>query len=96
MKKIDITEKLSFDKKPVLVIKDKELEVDNSAMTVLKIMGMIGNDEPSPKDIGEAYEILFSPKDRKKLDALNLGFTDLIAVIQAAVSLITGETSEGE
>lgn len=88
MKRLDITEKLSFDKKPILVIKDKEVEVDNSAMTVLKIMGLMG-DDPTPKDITEAYELLFDTKGRKVIEGLKLDFNGLVTVIQSAITLIT-------
>ena len=37
-RKIDITDKLTFDGNPVLVIKGKELEVNADAPTMLKVM----------------------------------------------------------
>ena len=40
-KKIDITEKLSFEENPRLVVKGKELEVNADAATVLEIMGIL-------------------------------------------------------
>ena len=88
MKRLDITEKLSFDKKPVLVIKDKEIEVDNSAVTVLKIMALMG-DDPTPQDITEAYSLLFDAKGRKVIEGLKLDFNGLVTVIRSAISLIT-------
>lgn len=88
MKRLDITEKLSFDKKPVLVIKDKEIEVDNSAVTVLKIMALMG-DDPTPQDITEAYSLLFDAKGRKVIEGMKLDFNGLVTVIRSAISLIT-------
>ena len=35
---IDITEKLNFDEKPKIKIKDKTFEVNDSAVTMLKIL----------------------------------------------------------
>ena len=37
---VDITEKLNFDKNPVLKVKDVTIEVNSDAATVLKIMGL--------------------------------------------------------
>ncbi len=42
---VDITDKLQFEENPKLVIKDKELEVNADAATVLKIMGILGDGE---------------------------------------------------
>ena len=41
MKVIDITEKLNFAEKPKIIIKDTEITVNNSAVTILKIMPKI-------------------------------------------------------
>ena len=38
-RKVDITDKLTFDGNPFLVIKGKELEVNADAPTMLKVMG---------------------------------------------------------
>lgn len=43
---VDITDKLSFDENPKLVIKGKELEVNADAPTMLKVMGLLRNDDP--------------------------------------------------
>ena len=42
---INITDKLSFDKNPVIVIRDTEIPVNDDAVTMLKIMDMLGDDE---------------------------------------------------
>lgn len=96
MRKLDITEKLSFNEKPVLVIKEKEIEVDDSAPVVLKIMGMMG-DDPTTDDIIEAYELLFDAKARKVIDGMKLNFKSLATVIRSAITLITDDGEpEGE
>ena len=92
-RKIDITDKLTFDGNPVLVIKGKELEVNADAPTMLKVMGLVGGN-PSPKEIVEIYDAMFPEKARKELDKLKLTFDDLVTVINTAVSLITGENFE--
>lgn len=40
-RKVDITEKLSFEGNPYLVIKGHELEVNADAASVLRVMGII-------------------------------------------------------
>lgn len=92
-RKIDITDKLTFDENPVLVIKGKELEVNADAPTVLKVMGLVGGNS-GPKEIVATYDLMFPEKARKELDKLKLTFGDLVTVINTAVSLITGEDSE--
>lgn len=92
-RKIDITDKLTFEGNPVLVIKGKELEVNADAPTMLKVMGLVGGN-PGPKEIVAMYDLMFQEKTRKELDKLKLTFDDLVTVINAAVSLITGEDSE--
>ena len=95
-RKVDITDKLTFDGNPFLVIKGKELEVNADAPTVLKVMGVVGGN-PGPKEIVATYDLMFPEKARKELDKMKLTFDDLVTVINAAVSLITGEeTEQGE
>ena len=92
-RKIDITDKLTFEGNPMLVIKGKELEVNADAPTMLKVMGLVGGN-PGPKEIVAMYDLMFTEKARKELDKLKLTFDDLVTVINEAVSLITGEDSE--
>lgn len=98
MKKVDITEKLSFEGNPALIIKGKALEVSADAPTMLKVMGLVSGDEPGAKEILEAYEMMFPEKSKKELEKLKLGFKDLIIVVQEAIQLISGVegTAEGE
>lgn len=90
---VDITDKLSFDGNPSLVIKGKTLEVNADAPTMLKVMGLVDNDNPGPKEIADMYEMMFPEKSKKEIEKLKLGFNDLIVVVEAAVGLIIGENS---
>ena len=47
-----------------------------------------------PKEIIAMYDLMFPDKSRKELDKMKLCFEDLVTVINAAVSLITGEESD--
>ena len=50
-KMIDITEKLTFEGNPSLLIKGKKLEVNADAPTMLKVMGLMGSDDPGVSEI---------------------------------------------
>ena len=90
-KKVDITEKLSFEGNPCLIVKGEELEVNSDAPTMLKVMGLMTED-PGVNEMLNAYNLLFSEDSRKQ------NFNDLITIIQEAVGLITdtGDDRTGE
>lgn len=92
-KTIDITDKLSFDKNPKLVIKGESIEVNADARTMLEIMGIFTNKNEAEGTI-EAYEKMFSEKDRKKIDKMHLSFKDFQVLIDVAMNLIRGESDE--
>lgn len=96
-KVIDITEKLTFEGNPSLMIKGKKLEVNSDAPTMLKVMGIMGANDPGINEILETYEMMFPEKSKKEIEKLSLNFSDLIVVVQEAIGLITGEdVSQGE
>ncbi|WP_455903629.1 hypothetical protein [Clostridium sp.] len=93
---VDITDKLSFDENPTLVVEGKKLEVNADAPTLLKVMSLLGNKEPGIDEILEAYNLIFSEKAKKGIEALKPSFGDMVIIIQEAVSLVTGGVSQGE
>lgn len=93
-KVVNITEKLTFEENPRLVIKGKELEVNADAPTMLKVMGLMGSTDPGIHEILETYDLMFPEKSKKEIEKLKLGFKDLIVVVQEAVQLIIGEDDE--
>lgn len=95
-KVVDITEKLSFDGNPYLMIKDKKLEVNADAPTMLKVMDVLSVGEPGPKEIMEMIDLMIPEESQKTLEELHLSFNDLVIVVQEAVSLITGDVAQGE
>lgn len=94
-KVVDITEKLSFDDNPKLVIKGKEFEVNSDATTVLQMMGDFSNKSEIDASLS-AYERMFSEEDRKKIEAMNIPFKDLMTIIEAGMNLVMGEENQGE
>lgn len=96
-KRRDITDKLSFDGNPYLVIKGKDIEVNADAPTVLKAMGIFTSEDTSGEDIVKIYDLIFPEESKKKLEALKPSFNDLIVIVEEAVTLITEEeTATGE
>ena len=96
-KVIDITEKLTFDGNPSLVIKGKKLEVNADAPTMLKVMGLMGTGNPGLNETLKTYDLMFPEKSQKEMEKLKLNFQDLTVVIQEAIGLITGEdVGQGE
>lgn len=91
---VDITEKLNFEEKPSLVIKEKKIEINDDAATVLKLLGKAGEADSNPAVIGEMAEMLFTETGKKNLDSLHLNMKDYGTVIEHAMSLILGEDEE--
>ena len=97
-KVVDITEKLSFDENPYLLIKGQKIEVDASAETVLKLMGKFSQENSqSPKFVGEMYKLIFPEKSRKQIEKMKLQFNDFQILVNAAIELIVdGDEEQGE
>lgn len=96
-KVVDITDKLTFDGNPSLVIKGKKLEVNADAPTMLKIMNLMTNEGVEIEQIGDAYELVFPEKSRNVIDGMKLSIDDWTTVIMEAMELIMGEDgSRGE
>ena len=97
MRKKDITEKLTFDGNPALVIKGEVLEVNADAPTMLKIMGIMGEGAPGAGEILEAYELLFPEETKQTIEGMKLSFSDLTTVIREGIKLVAGEENgQGE
>jgi len=97
-KTIDITDKLSFEGNPKLIVRDIEIEVNTDAPTVLKFMKLINDEESSESStMLKTYELLFSKENREKIESLNLDFSDFMIVVKSAMSFINGNSDkEGE
>ena len=89
-RKVDITEKLSFDQNPRLVVRERELEVNADAATVLKIMGVLGDGVGTPKQVADMYDLLFTDEAKKEIENLKLKFSDFQILVENAIALITG------
>lgn len=94
---VNITDKLDFEGNPKLQIKEEILEVNADATTVLKIMGIVGKDgKAGALEVTKMYELLFTEKDRRKIDKMKLQFKDFQTLVYSAIDLVTGEEEPGE
>lgn len=95
-KVVDITDKLSFDDNPKLMIRGKEIEVATDAPTMLKVMNLMGSKDLGIKEIMDAINLLLPEKSRKEIEKMKLSFGDLMIVVQEAIVLVVGDVNGGE
>lgn len=99
---IDITDKLNFEEKPKIKIRDTEIVVNNDAISFIKATALF--DDLNKLSGGEVMksleivlELLFDEENRDKIAQLHLPFEDLATLVRSAIVLISGaEESEGE
>lgn len=94
-KMVDITEKLDFESKPQMTIKDTVITVNNEAVTILEIMPLFENDNPAAESLVKACKLLFSDEDYEKIKSLKLDFKDFTVLVRTAIQLAAGN-GEGE
>lgn len=92
----NITDKLTFDGNPSLIIRDKKLEVNADAPTMLKIMNIMSQDGVEVEHIKDAYELVFPEESRKTIEEMKLSVADWMTVVQEAMELIMEDDSQGE
>lgn len=96
-KVVNITDKLSFNENPKIAIKDRKLEVNADAATVLKIMGELGeSEEPTPKTVVSMYKLIFGEQARREIDELKLSFADFQTLVMEAINLVIDGDERGE
>lgn len=97
---IDITNKLNFEEKPIIKVKDVELEANNDAVTMLKVVAVLEDKEKGMpiSDILKVYDMLFDEDNQKKIEDLKLSMDDFATLIVQSATLIAngGEEAEGE
>lgn len=91
---LDITDRLTFDGNPSLKIRDKVLEVNADAPTMLKVMSFMQDGGVGNEQVVEAYNLVFPEKSQKVIEEMKLSINDWMIVVQAAMELITGPASE--
>lgn len=84
-----LTDKLNFDDKPQIEVSGKVLTIDNSAVTVLKLMDMVQN-KGELEGAKSVLDLLFSEKDRKVIEKLNLSIGNYIKLCEVCMDLALG------
>lgn len=87
---IDITEKLDFEEQPEIIIRGVHIKINNSAETILKIMGNFNNYNETEAVIN-SVDLLFDKNEKKKLDKIKLSFKDFMKVVTEAMDIIRGD-----
>lgn len=78
---IDITDKLSFEEKPGVKIKDTVLFVNNDTPSMMKVMAILEDGSVKASNVQQLVDLLFAPAEQEKLNALKLTFPDFAKLI---------------
>lgn len=90
-----LTDKLKFDEKPQIEVNGKVLTIDNSAVTVLKLMDTVQN-SGELEGAKAVIDLLFSAKDKKVIDGLNLSVIDYMKFCEVCVDLAFGNDPDNK
>lgn len=97
---IDITNKLRFEEKPGIRIKDTVISVNNDAPTMMEVMAILedSKNNMTSGDIKRLAVLLFGEEEKEKLDSLKLDIDDYTQAIinTAMVAVNRFEESKGE
>lgn len=93
---IDITDKLSFEERPRIKIKDIEIEINDAAVDMLKIMPELSKKKLTVDDINTMYQTLFPEESQKQIESLHLNFEDFSTVVLQAAMALNNSDDEGE
>lgn len=96
-KLIDITDKLNFEEKPSVRVKNVDLAINNDAVSMLKVAALFEDGNGKSQDVIEMYHLLFDESEREKIEKLKLNMHDFNALISESAKIATGDlTDEGE
>ena len=95
---IDITDKLNFEEKPIIKVKDVEIKANNDAVTMLKVIALFDNDGDgiSVKNVLDIYNLLFDKENQQKIESLKLSFEDFSTLVVEAAQAIINDNEEPE
>lgn len=96
-KLIDITDKLNFEEKPSVRVKNVDLAINNDAVSILKLAAIFEDGNGKNKDVIEMYHLLFDESEREKIEKLHLNIHDFSTLISESAKIVQGDlTDEGE
>lgn len=91
-----LKDKLEFGNDPKLTLTDDvTVTVKSDAKTVLKMMDAVSS-KGEVEGALEAIDLLFSAKDRKAIESLNLSMAGFIKVISTAMQMAVGQDPDEE
>ena len=91
-KVVDITDKLSFDGNPTLVVKGKKLEVNADAPTVLKVMNFMQKENVNDMGVvSNMYELILTEKSRTEINKMKPSVNDWMTIVREAMTLVVGD-----
>ena len=94
---IDITDKLHFEEKPQIKIKDTVITINDSAMSLLEAIPLLQNSADIPENLNKICDLLFNETEREKIKALDLNFKDFMVFLQKTIESVTdGKNEQGE
>ena len=95
---IDITDKLNFEEKPIIKVKDVEIKANNDAVTMLKVIALFDNDGKgmSVKNVLDIYNLLFDKENQQKIEGLKLNFEDFSTLVVNAAQAVINDNEEPE
>ena len=96
-KLIDITDKLNFEEKPSVRVKNVDLAINNDAVSILKLAAIFEDGNGKNKDVITMYHLLFDESEREKIEKLHLNIHDFSTLISESAKIVQGDlTDEGE
>lgn len=95
-KLIDITDKLNFEEKPSVRVKNVDLAINNDAVSMLKVAALFEDGNGKSKDVIEMYHLLFDESEREKIEKLKLNMHDFNALISESAKIATGDLTDEE
>lgn len=97
---IDITDKLNFEEKPIIKIKDIEVEANNDAISFLKVISIIepenGESNAKMSDLLTLFELMFDKENQEKINNLKLDMKDFSTFIMKTVHVVIGDEDNDE
>lgn len=90
-----LSDKLKFNSPPQIEIKGKKLTIDNSAITVLKVMDIV-TEKGELAGTRAVFELLFSKKDQKIIEDLKLSIEDYTTLAEIVIDLALGNDPDEE
>lgn len=88
---VDLRNKLGLGERPRIIVADGvELEVDDSAPTVLQVIDALRGEMTNERMLG-IFDLFFGEDARKKMDELGTSIPAYTAIVEAAIGTVMGE-----